>query len=128
MKGNVTISRNNHDEVTIRFRCEASRVEFATLTLSLEAYAEAITGLSEVQGELQVVSLEHVGKNRITERRSIKCPLKWVEKNSYASWLKENAQEEGWTLNTHLGSQNSIQHRDDHTILNYSVTKYVDAT
>lgn len=37
-----------------------------------------------------------------------------------------NAREEGWVLSTYLGSQNSVKWVDGKTILNYSVTKYVN--
>ena len=126
MKAKVTISRSSDDLVRIRFRDEASGIEFAEVALTMEVYGYAITGLAEQEGTLEVRGLEYVGKRRITEQRSIECPLSTYDKKTLVEWLQENAQEEGWLLNTHLGSQRSVVRNGDKLVLNYSVTKYVD--
>ena len=126
MKAKVTISRSSDDIVRIRIRDVASGVEFAEIGLTVEAYGYAITGLSEQEGELEVRGLERVGKKRITEPRTIACPINSYDKNLLGAWLKENAQEDGWIVSTYLGSQSSVSHEEGKTILRYSVTKYVD--
>lgn len=66
LKGTVTITRTTHGNGThdmrIRFRENDSRVEFATMKLSLEDFSKALTGLAEVEGDLEVRGLALVGK------------------------------------------------------------------
>lgn len=125
MKAKITISRGSEDQVRVRLRDEASRVVFAEASLSMEAFAFAITGCGEQEVELSVMGLEFVGKNLITEERTIACPLTTYDKGELELWLKENAQEDGWILNAHLRSQRSITRHEGVTMLRYSVKKYV---
>jgi len=126
MEAVVTISRSSDDKVRIRFRDQASGIEFAEVALSAEAFGYAVTGLSEQSGTLEVRGLQWVGKKRITERRKILCPLKSYDKKVLSEWLSENGKEDGWIVSTYLGSQSSISHTENGALLNYSVTKYVD--
>lgn len=126
LKAKVTVSRSSDDLIRIRFRDEASGIQFAEARMTLEEFALAVTGLAEREAELEVTGLQYVGKRRVTEQRSIVCPLDAYNKDKLEEWLKENAQEEGWLLNSYLGSQGSVSTRDGVTILRYSVTKYVD--
>ena len=125
MKAKVTISRCSDDTIRIRFEDIASSIEFAEVTMTPEAFGSAITGLSSQDAELEVRGLQFVGKQRINELRQIECPLKTYDRKEMENWLRDNAQEDGWMVNTYLGSQSSIKHKDGKTILNYSVTKYV---
>ena len=63
----------------------------------------------------------------MSESRRTLCPLKSYDKDELVAWLKENAQEEGWTLDYYLGSQSSIMRTDNGTYLNYHVYKVVEA-
>lgn len=56
MKFNLSISRNSKDRINIEVICKESRTRFLRLELSLEEYAQVITGLShvEVEGKLRV--------------------------------------------------------------------------
>lgn len=126
MRAEVTISRASDDTVRIRITDEASRVEFAVLSLTVEQYGYAITGLSGQMAELEVRGLEHVGKRRITQPRRTTCPLDTYDRGELEKWLLDNCQEAGWTISTYLGAQNSIVRRSGVTELNYTVTKYVD--
>lgn len=126
MRAEVTISRASDDRVRIRITDEASRIEFAVLSMTVEQYGYAITGLSGQMAELEVRGLEHVGKKRITQPRRATCPLETYDKDALSKWLLDNCQEEGWIISTYLGAQNSIDRRGGITVLNYTVTKYVD--
>ena len=125
MKAKVTISRSSDDKVRICLTDAASGIEFAEVAMELEAYAQAITGLSYVEGDLEVRGLEWVGKRRITEKREVVCPLKSYDRNELSKWLRDNAQEDGWLVSSYLGSQNAIHQTPQGTLLRYSVTKYV---
>jgi len=125
MNGSITISRRSDDIVEVSLRDNISRTVFAKFQMDLASLGMAITGLGEVQGNLVTNGLENVGKVKVTEQRSVVCPHKYFKRGVFESWLEENCHEEGWILNTYLGSQNSTRGCDEGTILNYSVTKYV---
>ena len=126
MKAKVTISRASDDIVRITVKDSASSIAFVVASMTAEAYGFAITGLAEQDASIEVNGLGYVGKQRITERREVVCPLTTYDRYALQEWLRANAQEEGWLLNSYLGSQSSVSHRDGKTLLRYSVTKYVD--
>lgn len=129
LAGKLTISRpSSGDErfIRIAIRDELSRSRFVEFEVSLENFALALTGLSEVQGKMTVENLENVGKVRVVETRSIECPLKsFSPREDFEKWLRENAQESGWIIDSYLRSQSSVE-RNEHgkTILNYRVYRY----
>ncbi len=126
MKALLTICRNSNGEIKLYIRDDASRIEFAQITMTPHDFANALTGLGEQSGDLSVFGLDYVGKNKISEPRSIECPLSGYQKREILEkWLEENAQEDGWLVSTYLGSKSSVVTKDGKTILNYSVTKYV---
>lgn len=125
--GKLTISRNNQDEIVIRITDDASRTQFVKASLDPHSYAMLITGLSEVEAECEVNNLDRVGKQKIIERRSIECPLNTYSKDELKAWLLENAQEEGWMLDTYLGSQDSVGcSTNGGRILRYHVFKFIE--
>lgn len=126
MKAKVTISRCSDNKINIRIVDVNSRIEFAHIAMEPANFAECITGLSDQEGELTVKGLEFVGKTKIRESRKIVCPLNTYDTNILTQWLEDNAQEEGWMVETYLGSQSSVVRLDGKTFLNYSVIKYVD--
>ena len=129
MEGRITISRNSSDRVVIQLYDEGARVRFAEFDMSRECYAQAITGLARVEGELTVRDLEKVGKQLFAERRSIAAPNLGHDNARYMEWLLANAAEEGWEIDPYLGSQNSINHSGDGTVtLNYIARKYEEPT
>ena len=126
IKTAISIGRDSRDEVHIRIECRNSSNEFVDVKLSYEEFARALTGLSMVDCEAVVKGLDVVGKVRVREGRTTECPLNTYDKEELKAWMVGNCQEDSWELSTYLGSQNSIKWVDSKTILNYSVTKYVD--
>jgi hypothetical protein len=92
--------------------------------MTLESFASAITGLSFVEAPAEVRRLDVVGKKKISERRSVICPISTYDKEILKVWLIENCKEDGWELDAYLGSQNSVGYVKDGTKLNYSVFRY----
>jgi len=135
MIGHVTISRvcssKDEDVIRISFRDEISRTVFAEATLSPSDFAKAITGLSEVESNISVYQLETVGKKKVVEQREVVCPFYSNNNDKYKEWLIDNAQEEGYTLDTNLRSKDSVtllynKVEDKHqALLHYRVIKYV---
>lgn len=125
MKAQVTISRRNNNKVYIGIEDSNSHIEFVEVELTLEDYAMIITGLSSVAGEVTYRGLDCVGKTRVTEPRRVKSGVSGCDKEEHKKWLEENCREEGWRLNSYLGSQRSLSYENGKTVLNYSVYKYV---
>lgn len=127
MKGRLTISRNSHGEILIIIRDEASRANFATVTTTPEVLGLALTGMSEQEVGLTVQHLDRVGKKRVSEARSIICPLDTYDRAELQVWLDNNGQEEGWILDSYLRTQSSVERLGDGgRRLNYSVFKFVE--
>ncbi|EMA4781886.1 hypothetical protein U3C50_001606 [Providencia rettgeri] len=130
MKGKLTISRpsygDNREKINIVVRDQASRLKFLSIEIDYADFTKCITGLSEVSCDLTVNGLENVGKKKITENRSVICPIRSYEKGILRDWLINNKQEDGYILDPYLGSQSSIKMCDEGTLLNYRVIKYVE--
>lgn len=125
-KGRLTIARRSDGLICMRVEDAASRTEFLEMELTPEVLGNAITSLAYQPVVFRMMGLEHIGKRRVIESRTIVCPLDTYKRDVLEAWLEENGQEEGWLLSSYLGSQSSIRHTDEGTILNYSVVKYVD--
>ena len=132
MKANCQISilrpqcSDGSSYISIRIEDLTSSITFFDGKMELDEFARALTGFSCCNIEAELMGLEFIGKVRVYEKRSIEYPHKSYYLEEMSKWLEENAQEEGWIVNTYLGSQGSIQYVDNKTILNYSVTKYID--
>jgi hypothetical protein len=127
LQGALSISNPSTGGVNIRVEDELSGAQFLDLTISHEEFSRALGHLSSRPCEFEVRGLAYIGKQRVTEQRTAIAPDLGYDRQKYAAWLTENAQEEGWMLNTYLGSQSSIAAQKDGTqLLHYSVTKYVE--
>lgn len=127
IKVKVSISRRSNDKIYINVVDEASGIQFLDSAFEPYDFAQMITGLARVEGIAEVRGLEHVGKTKISERRSTVCLIGGYDRKELTAWLAENCQEEGWILDTYLGSHSSIgRNAAGETILNYSVYKYVE--
>lgn len=128
IKATITINRASNGLVYIRLNDEASHIEFVDVAMTPHDFAEAVMGLAMQPVEGEVRGLENVGKNKIYEKRSIVCPLDTHKTSELVEWLRLNAQEEGWILDTYLGSQTSVgPYKEGGRRLNYAVIKYVEA-
>lgn len=104
----------------------ASGIKFTNVSVSLQQFIEALTGLSEVSCVHETRNTEYIGKHYVSEQRTIIVPNLGYDKKVYETWLINNAQEEGWILDPYLRSQSSVTYKDDSAILNYIVFKYID--
>lgn len=126
-RGNVTISRTNHDEICIVIKSNDSGVNsFVEARLTPEQYGMLVTGLGNVHCDLDFRNLDVFGKKKITEKREVIAPDMGYDRNLYANWLTENCQEEGWIINSSLNSHSSVSHCDTGVRLVYSVYRFED--
>lgn len=112
--------------ITVNIEDQISGIHFVEASFTLSAFMEALTGLGSVKGNAEVFGLEFVGLKRVSEDRTINCPLSVYDgREKLEQWLEQNGQEEGWLVSTYLGSKTSVRHAENGCILRYSVTKYV---
>lgn len=121
----ISIGRASNDEVRIAITDEASGTRFLSVSMTPHDFAMAITGLSFIEVPAIVCGLENVGQKKITERRSVLCPLDCYDRKILEQWLLDNCQEDGWLIRPYLGSQNSIGGSSEGgRRLNYSVYRF----
>ena len=127
----LSISRPQRSDgkrcINIEVMDEASRLRFLEIEIPLDQMMEALTGLSHCPCIGDVRDLQWVGMEKVTESRTVLCPLNSYKREELREWLEANCQEEGWMLITYLGSQGSVTKAPDGKgqILRYGVTKYV---
>lgn len=142
LEGTLTITRTHGGDdqtINIRFEDRASGIEFASIVVSLEGFAKAITGLAFVEGELKVNRLGAVGKKyehkkdkRFIGDYEYERLMDGVgyddQKNRLAGWLKEWHSEEGWEIQNYLGSRGNIErdYQSGGWWLNFTRFRYVD--
>lgn len=118
------ISNREDDYIELRLECDNSNIPFFNVRLTMQEFGELVSGASVRRKEAVVCGLDHVGKKFVHEKREIFCPLTDYKKSVLQEWLRENAQEEGWYLDTYLGSQGSTKSVDGGQLLRYLVYKY----
>lgn len=127
INAHMTISRRSDNMICVTVQCTDSRVQFLELEFTPHDFSMMLTGMSCMDATAaEVRGLENVGKTRITEPRSVVCPLEVYDRKELSKWLEQNCEEEGYMLSTYLGSKNSVVHEPKGQRLNYSVSRFVD--
>jgi len=112
--GKITIHRihSGRECIEIEFVDVQSGTKFALAELSLEAFADAITGRGMVECTIDVCGLERVGK--VMHVKSIKFPLLDLAPDKKVAACKEVARicPEGWVPDNYFGSQDSFWQDD----------------
>lgn len=136
-KGRVRCSNSNKDEdyVTLEFEEEVSGINFLNIQMSLKDFGDLLSGYGGVKLKAEIRNVENLGKTFKHEPRSVVLPkeesqrigaLKYDRKDgAYRHYLETHCQEEGWKLDTYLGSRESIVHTGGGTMLNYRVYRWV---
>lgn len=126
IKTGVQISRDSRDVFNIEIRCEESNTLLARASMNASQFAMCITGLHTGDVDCEIGILSRVGKCRVRESRQVQPPFSSYCRDTCEKWLKENCQEDGWTIDAYLGSQSSMVHKNGVLTLNYSVYKFVE--
>lgn len=122
----LSISRPSSGGINIRIEDPLSHIEFIDATISCEEFAEAITGLQSRPMSAEIRGIENIGKKKIREERRIVCPLDSYDRKILESWLRNNAHEDGWIVDSYLGSQQSASYIDNKRVLDYAVYKFIN--
>jgi hypothetical protein len=126
----ISISRvrgGDDPYIAVEITDDTSGMTFVRMKLSLDAFAEAVTGLSYVHGTAEVNGLDRVGKKH--EHKEFLFSL--GKKVGY-SGLKEKARKKiekvcpkGWTPDTSFNSQNSFFEQDDEQWARCTIRRWV---
>jgi hypothetical protein len=107
-----------------------SRLIVAQMQIPAEDFAMALTGVVSgdyFEGESQL-SDERLGKKKVTKLAQLSAPMMGYDRKAYKEYLINNYKpEEGWFLNSYLGSQNSIsypQNSEEGVLLTFNVYSY----
>lgn len=116
IEGGISISRQSSnqgpDYISIRLRDNDAAAEFAQVRLTLEQFAQAVTGLTIGDCEIEVNGLDRVGRRMETAIHTFPMPRqKPCDKEVAAAGAKETCPE-GWTPDTYFGSQSSFFRQD----------------
>lgn len=122
----ISCSRSNRGVFTLYIRDSDAVDSGIEVNMTAEQFALMISGMvvDDVTAELR--NARNLGKKRICEERTIECPLRGSNRDALKQWLIDNAQEDGWELDSYLGSQDSVKYRDGGCILRYRIKKWVD--
>ena len=124
IEGSLGISRRSDDKICIEIADEASGVTFVVAEIDPYDFAQLITGLHGVKAPCRVRGLDIVGKKKIRESRKVVCAIHSYDRKFLEQWIVDNCQEDGWIIDSYLGSQNSTFPSDNGTGLNYAVYRY----
>ena len=75
MKATILISRTSKNRIELTITDESSREQLCRLTMSPEQFGMAITGLSTTDIDMSVGNLSRIGKQKVTEKRSVILPF-----------------------------------------------------
>lgn len=106
MRGRVTIARYSDNKsdggIRIELTDNQSRVRFATALLTFEQFSKAVTGMGEIEVELEVRRLDLVGKTAENKTEIIKMTYPYGDEKKKVALRKAVAKFEvdGWVART----------------------------
>lgn len=125
----LTISRLRGDKecVSISIEDTDAVLTFVRLELDLEQFAEALMGLASVQGEMEVMGLENVGKKR--EMKTLEFPLPDDCGHYYAKTAEEEVGKylpEGWEFHGSFESKSSFFDKNGKKWARCRILRWID--
>ncbi len=131
LTGAISIHRtqSNHgpDVITLVLRDDASRINFAEVTMSLEAFALAVTGLACQPCEIEAEGLEYVGMTKETKSHEfvLSCSLYDADIKELARYEAHRTCPEGWTASDSFSSRDSFFKKGAQTWARCTIRRYV---
>ena len=133
LKGKITISRRSGgaggSSVGLAIYDPLSGIQFVDMEFSMEAWGNAVTGLGNTEGEMEVRGLQYVGLKRIWQDFIVEVPDHLLPAYSHKEELVEYARSlvrEGWMLDPYLGSQKSFFQKEGKTHARMHIFKFVE--
>jgi len=133
IKGKISIGKTssngeNATPIKIELRDTDAVIEFAIIYLSLENYAQVITGLSHVECDIEVRDLDKVGKVRQQDILVIEMPQEtdWKKQKEIAYEIAKAKCPEGWIASSYFNSQNSFFKKDGKEYAQTQIVRWVE--
>lgn len=117
-KGSITLSRphwgNGKEVIQITIKDRKSRKRFLTGEIDLNTFAKMMTGLSEVDIDLELHGLEAVGKFKETMKVEAPMPkhYSYHDRVKVACEAIKTVLPEGWYFEKYFGSKSSFKNVD----------------
>lgn len=135
LQGKITISRpqwsDGTETITIRLQDENSRIEFVEARMTLQAFAQAITGLGHRDVELEMHGLDLVGKRIEHKEELVFVPGESYEPRhkKFAQMAIEAFELDGWkgSLRDADNSKRIAERRSDGNVYTVGFVRYVQA-
>lgn len=117
----------SEDGLTIELDDSDAVVRLARIILNQKQTCQALSRLGYTPCEVEVWSLDKVGKKRLTEPFTFPMPdCSYKESKDVASREAVRLCPEGWEPSTYFGSQDSFFKRDNETWARTVIHKWVD--
>ena len=129
--GAISIHRTQNsmgpDVMHLVLRDDTSRINFAEVSMTLEAFALAVTGLAGVPCEIEVDGLEYVGMRKETASHEfpIPCNVYDANRNELARQEARRTCPAGWIPGDYFNSQDSFFTRGEQTWARCTIRRYV---
>lgn len=130
-KAKLTISNPHYGDgrkkINISIQDDCARIQFLDIEIDHDKFAQAITGLSSVECEMEFRGLENVGK--VIEKQGIEFEVpdcEWRDREKIASKLADEMAPEGWVASHYFGSQGSFFTKDGKSYARTTISRWVD--
>jgi hypothetical protein len=130
-KAELSISRPSYGDgrrkIAISVTDEDARIKFLEIEIDLDNFAECLTGLSNVQCDMEVRGLHNVGK--VIEKDTLEFRLRedsWYNQEERAKEEVDTHVPEGWVASKYFGSKTSFFSKGDERWARTSISRWVD--
>lgn len=118
----------NREHTTITIHDNNSAVDFIEIKLTPEQLSSALSRMAYTPCEVEVRSLDVLGKKRIGKDLIFEIPVNYREREN--KMLLDNLTKlntpEGWEASTYFGSQNSFFSQDDKYYARTTMFQWID--
>ena len=130
-KAALTISRPSYGDdrkkISIQVRDINARIQFLELEIDLDKFTECLTGLSEVESDMEFRGLENVGKSKETMKIEFEIPdASYITGKDKVKEIAVLNTPEGWTCSSYFSSQNSFFQKDDKYFARTTASRWVE--
>ena len=129
-KGQLTITRPSYgcgkQKIAIRIKDTDAVTRFLDIEIDLDKFTKCITGLAEIECDIEYRNLDHVGKKRETMSLEFEMPGKSRHnRKEIAFALGKKCAPEGWTCSNYFSSQDSFFSVGDKDYAKTHATRWV---
>lgn len=133
-KGKITISRissnqENYLPIKITIDDVDAVTQFLEIEMSLENFAECLTGLAARPCEFKTRGLQNIGKKREMADFTIELPEGTINRRNSEEVATERAEKlcpDGWIVSTYFNSQSSFYRENGKEYARTNIFRWID--